>query len=137
MKITRYSGLGLDAPQVERVRPGRKPTHKRKPPHDPLPCFAKDDWEGWWKLNVTHHTQRPGPCNDCTPAYQSQMIAEGKCEYPETVFVWRQRHAVDEDGSILARYEELIGTNYPKPTDILATPWEDGLITGLRNYREI
>lgn len=50
-------------------------------------CFLLDDWLEY-KLACSACGVSPAICcYDCTTKYQTQMIAEDKCQHPETVFV--------------------------------------------------
>lgn len=46
-------------------------------------CFRTEaEWRDWFKI----HHGADTPCTDCTREYQAQMIQEGRCEHPETLF---------------------------------------------------
>lgn len=82
--------------------------HKRKDPRAVLnkggggvhpACFP--DAEGfrqWYLLLVlSGEHRRSGYCLDCTPEYKTQMMAEGRCEHPETKWVmFKNRHEADQ-----------------------------------------
>lgn len=82
-------------------------------------CFKNQrDWEAWnyyaysgssplaIKRQKEHGVLRSIPhyCVDCTKKYQSRMIREGLCAYPEVIFVWSKQYesVVDMD---LGMYE--------------------------------
>lgn len=47
-------------------------------------CFASEsDWLEWISALERAHS----PCEDCSSAYKARMLAAGRCERPETVFV--------------------------------------------------
>jgi hypothetical protein len=49
-----------------------------------------DEWQRWAGVARVHPrqdgTEVPNFCQDCTPRYQAQMQAEGRCAYPGTKF---------------------------------------------------
>ena len=57
--------------------------------HHAPPCFPDDaQLLAWRNMNVYVGEKSPsGYCTDCTPAYQAQMCAAGRCKFPETSFV--------------------------------------------------
>jgi hypothetical protein len=62
------------------------------------PCFTPEQWALW----RTRHKGVPWPqpksyCEDCLPAYQTEMLAAKRCQHPETIFVR------DADGFINGR----------------------------------
>jgi len=69
------------------VEPAQRPNNRplvRLNPDEPWLCFEDAKaWrvylEGWRRSNT--------PCLDCTPDYQADMIAQGRCRYPETQFL--------------------------------------------------
>lgn len=40
----------------------------------------------WKRLSLETHIHR-GVCADCTPEFKEQMLTQGRCEHPETIFV--------------------------------------------------
>lgn len=58
-------------------------------------CFAsKEQYASWGELARGSTRALYGPCTDCLPKYQAEMIKEKRCEHPEVQF------AVDSDGFI-------------------------------------
>lgn len=63
-------------------------------------CFeSKEQFKIYERLrlmSLSHSKTRSDTnfCLDCTPEYQQRMLIEGRCEHPETRFVW----VVSEDG---------------------------------------
>ncbi len=50
------------------------------------PCFdGLAQWEAWLAKR-DEAGEDVDYCNDCLPRRQAQMIAEGRCEYPDTEF---------------------------------------------------
>lgn len=51
-------------------------------------CFTKPQWDAW-RAMARFSKPRPidGYCEDCTPEYQREMIAEGRCAFPQTRFM--------------------------------------------------
>lgn len=100
-------------------------------PETPLPCFTQQDWDDWWRLNPSRTAK---PCDDCTPQYQQDMKAEGRCTFPKIQFVWRARD-IFEYGLKVAESEELIGTESPRGTDKTVSIYNMPF-SGIRNYRD-
>ena len=53
-------------------------------------CFPSAEVYGRWREITRGNNMSPGAdgyCADCTPEYQAQMRAQGRCEFPDTVFV--------------------------------------------------
>lgn len=48
--------------------------------------FIPGDWELWLSLAVRAGNRLVNFCRDCTPKYQAEMVAVGRCEYPQTQF---------------------------------------------------
>ncbi len=47
-------------------------------------CFPSDqDWREW----LAARADARSPCEDCSRAYQRRMLAAGRCERPEALFV--------------------------------------------------
>ena len=56
---------------------------QRYDPDEPMPCFeTKRDWQLYLEGRSP-----AGPCYDCSPTYQADMIAQGRCQHPEVVFL--------------------------------------------------
>lgn len=58
-------------------------------------CFTDREWVEYevHSLSVHSNTNRKGyanPCMDCLPARKKEMLAEGRCGHPETVFIVRK-----------------------------------------------
>ncbi len=57
-------------------------------------CFDTDrQWQEYEVHSLTGKAVRTvatNPCRDCTPEYQREMLAAGRCRHPETVFVRRK-----------------------------------------------
>lgn len=54
-------------------------------------CFpSQADWVEWLDFRAGAHS----PCEDCSSCYQRKMLAAGRCERPEVIFV------EGEDGEI-------------------------------------
>ena len=55
-------------------------------------CFHSleqyEDWKVLARMAGANVAPRTGVCVDCTPEYQSEMIACGRCENPEVRFQW-------------------------------------------------
>lgn len=49
---------------------------------DPFECF---DSPGEWRRYLSSRV-RALPCFDCCPAFQAEMVAEGRCRHPEAYF---------------------------------------------------
>jgi hypothetical protein len=53
-------------------------------------CFASaqqyKEYLHWKRLSLETHLHR-GVCADCTPEFKEEMMAKGRCDHPETVFV--------------------------------------------------
>ena len=53
-------------------------------------CFSSrkqyQEYMHWKRVSLEAHLHR-GVCADCTPEFKEQMLAEGRCDHPETVFV--------------------------------------------------
>lgn len=60
-------------------------------PRPPRCWNGQHGWEEWNSLNkMADDTNGKSPdhyCTDCTPEYQAQMKAAGRCEHPEVKFV--------------------------------------------------
>lgn len=51
-------------------------------------CFTfVDDWKEWNRL-VKPSEHRGDYCSDCLPAFKQQMIAESRCRFPGTTFMF-------------------------------------------------
>ena len=49
-------------------------------------CFpSEQDWIEW--LDARSRSGAHSPCEDCSSAYKRRMLAAGRCERPEAVFV--------------------------------------------------
>lgn len=58
-------------------------------------CFDSDaQWLDWRRLSRASSHRANLFCADCTLAYQQKMVQQGRCAFPETVFVR------DKDGCI-------------------------------------
>ena len=77
-----------------------KPTFKFDVPL----CATRSQYVAWLEAEKLYPA-RFGFCTDCTPGYQAQMKAEGRCENPSVRF--------DEEGGVLlARHENAMGEGY-------------------------
>ena len=55
-------------------------------------CFnsSKQYRDYVWLMRGASEPKDTGVCLDCSPEYKARMMAEGRCEHPETKFViWR------------------------------------------------
>jgi len=75
---------------------------------DALPCFnSTDEYREYvvaYKLaqpNGVGSQFKVDPCRDCDPKYRDRMIAAGRCQHPETVFIRSNRFAGDRIGVAL------------------------------------
>lgn len=63
------------------------------------PCFTRQQWNAWRAVarqcGEDPELQEAKYCVDCTPEYQQQMVAEGRCLHPEV------RFKLDADGLIV------------------------------------
>lgn len=56
--------------------------HTQRPP-----CMSPDQFALWCQAAAnTRVSRKDGVCHDCTPAYQTRMVRQGKCSYPATEF---------------------------------------------------
>lgn len=55
------------------------------------PCFnSHQQYQDWrYYMRVSLEGLRLGVCHDCTPEYKMEMMCQGRCQHPETVFVTR------------------------------------------------
>ena len=61
-------------------------------------CFcSRRQYELWMEAARNSDPAGSSYCTDCTPAYQEQMLAAGRCAYPD---VWFDR---DVDGFVEGR----------------------------------
>lgn len=52
-------------------------------------CFSSvADWKEWNRLDIISEQVNTTVCTDCTPAFKLRMIEEGKCDHPETRFIF-------------------------------------------------
>lgn len=65
-------------------------------------CFSSGKQYWLWHQSARFSPPEPGHewCEDCTEEYQTQMINEGRCKFPGTVFVSAQsnQHAKKGEG---------------------------------------
>lgn len=60
------------------------------------PCFSNPtDWDVYVQLHIRTRGGKLMYCTDCTPEHRDHMIKQGRCSYPETVFI------LDDDGELL------------------------------------
>ena len=63
---------------------------KKKKPLQPMPkCFeSEDQWAEYARLyKLSQGTGRVQYCMDCLPEYRDEMMCQGRCAHPETVFI--------------------------------------------------
>lgn len=53
-------------------------------------CASKEIYTEWRKAAYKSRPGEAGFCTDCTPEYQTQMIAENRCEHPWIEFDYRE-----------------------------------------------
>jgi hypothetical protein len=78
----------------------------------PPPCFpTQEQWEEYvalWSLVeriTSRYSQHVEFCRDCTPAHRAQMLGEGKCTHPETIFVRRKGELLGISGHFGERWQ--------------------------------
>lgn len=86
------------------------------------PCFGSDqefrEYAVAFKLSQPSEVGKQfyvDPCRDCTPVYRDKMIAAGRCQHPETVFIRSARFAGDRIG-------------VPLLDEKKAAPWEAAIM---------
>ena len=62
-------------------------------------CFnGYQQYQDWrYYMRVSLEGMRVGVCHDCTPEYKMEMMCQGRCEHPETVFVTRTLRSGDSE----------------------------------------
>lgn len=58
-------------------------------------CFTYDQWAYWHEAARLLSPGEVGPCADCTPDYQSEMIRQGRCERPGVLFMISESGEID------------------------------------------
>lgn len=74
-------------------------------------CFSERQFELWTQARQSKDIS---PCNDCTPAFQLDMITQGRCENPRIQFVWRRKPEPED------AFEELMGVRRVYNDDVVA-----------------
>ena len=50
-------------------------------------CFTTQQWDEWRAMaRYVAPSKANSFCEDCLPDYQARMVAEHRCEHPQTVF---------------------------------------------------
>ena len=79
-----------------------------RPEADDTPaCFNSRREYRMWKIaaaNPANIKIHAGYCTDCTPAYQAEMLAAGRCEHPETEFI----EDPEEPGAVMGIWQTPI-----------------------------
>lgn len=84
---------------IEKRAPSRAPQFAGDTPK----CFTREQY-AFWKVSAREASPGPlGPCVDCTPANQRQMLREERCERPGIKF------RVDADGLLEGYYPRDVG----------------------------
>jgi hypothetical protein len=77
------------------------------------PCFEskKQHDEYMWQMQKTNQPLDPlNYCLDCTREYKIQMLAEKRCEHPETIFVvWKSSGKKDKLIGVIPDKPDVLG----------------------------
>lgn len=63
------------------------PTFSLPMPSTAPPCFTAEQWMDWRTPHNSVRMVAKNYCEDCTPDYQAEMLATGRCIHPETIFI--------------------------------------------------
>jgi hypothetical protein len=88
-------------------------------PADAPPCFSgQGQWEDYvacWCVNerlASHYSKHVEYCRDCTPEHKRQMMEQGRCAHPETLFVLKEDEIVGVSSHYAQRWKgSLFGYN--------------------------
>lgn len=88
-------------------------------------CFeSAEQWREYQKLwRLSKGTGRIHYCCDCLPEYRDAMIEQGRCAFPQTVFVQQQGEIVGLNGLIWSAWASAIsgrGGELVSPPDPVA-----------------
>jgi hypothetical protein len=51
-------------------------------------CFTPEQWRLWVSAaRSIPPLRRDGYCADCQSEYQNEMLMQGRCDHPETIFI--------------------------------------------------